>query len=402
MNIIRQLWLSSHRESKKVLSCSIAKRSFVTKSKEDTVCNKAINEAEQIVGYPTSFLSLRWLLNDEIANVVSHIRKLIGTNHPLLSTARDLILGGITPTWGLIVLLISKAGGQGKGFSDIDRDVTAGILHSQRVLAEVTEMIRTSNILHKSILNIYTKDMKEFSELNFGNTLSLLSGDYLLSSSFRELAGLRNQEVNEMVSVCLRDLVEAEFIEPRDKQNRPLPVKPLEIPNSDALVPNEFGVAPLRIKEVLGNAKAEWTLRHFLGNASLLAKCCQATLKLANHPYNFEKLGYLFGRNMALAWQAHFDIENYDHDKNGPFDLISAPLMFHLQYDRNFYSEIIKGHEDVHDCDFEDIRKVVRNGPGLEKTQQMKKEFVDNCFEALEGFQDSDAKRALQNIINVL
>lgn len=39
---------------------------------------------------------------------------------------RDLILGGRTPTWGLIVLLISKAGGLEKGFSDIDKDVTAG------------------------------------------------------------------------------------------------------------------------------------------------------------------------------------------------------------------------------------------------------------------------------------
>lgn len=49
---------------------------------------KAVNDAEKIVGYPTSFLNLRWLLNDEIANIALHLRKLIGTNHPLLGTAR--------------------------------------------------------------------------------------------------------------------------------------------------------------------------------------------------------------------------------------------------------------------------------------------------------------------------
>lgn len=49
---------------------------------------RAVNEAEKIVGYPTSFLNLRWLLNDEIANIALHLRKLIGTNHPLLGTAR--------------------------------------------------------------------------------------------------------------------------------------------------------------------------------------------------------------------------------------------------------------------------------------------------------------------------
>ena len=45
-------------------------------------------EAEQIVGYPTSFLNLRYLLSDEISNVVGHLRKLVGTRHPLLKTAR--------------------------------------------------------------------------------------------------------------------------------------------------------------------------------------------------------------------------------------------------------------------------------------------------------------------------
>lgn len=50
--------------------------------------NRAVSEAEKIVGYPTSFLSLRWILSDEIANVALHLRKLVGSNHPLLKTAK--------------------------------------------------------------------------------------------------------------------------------------------------------------------------------------------------------------------------------------------------------------------------------------------------------------------------
>lgn len=50
--------------------------------------NRAVSEAEKIVGYPTSFLSLRWLLSDEIANVALHLRKLVGSNHPILKTAK--------------------------------------------------------------------------------------------------------------------------------------------------------------------------------------------------------------------------------------------------------------------------------------------------------------------------
>lgn len=50
--------------------------------------SRAVSEAEKIVGYPSSFLSLRWLLSDEIANVALHLRKLVGCNHPLLKTAK--------------------------------------------------------------------------------------------------------------------------------------------------------------------------------------------------------------------------------------------------------------------------------------------------------------------------
>ena len=49
---------------------------------------KAVSDAEKIVGYPTSFMSLRCLLSDELSNVALHMRKLVGTKHPLLKTAR--------------------------------------------------------------------------------------------------------------------------------------------------------------------------------------------------------------------------------------------------------------------------------------------------------------------------
>ncbi|XP_066147657.1 all trans-polyprenyl-diphosphate synthase PDSS2-like [Euwallacea fornicatus] len=379
----------------------VSKKCVATQYRGEIICKKAVSEAEKIVGYPTSFLNLRWLLNDEVANIVYYIRKLIGTNHPLLATARNLILGDRTPTWGLIVLLISKAGEIGKGFTDVDKDITAGILHTQRVLAEISEMIRTSNILHNSVLNIYTKDLREYSDLNFGNMLSLLAGDYLLSSSFREMSILKNQEINELISTVLRDMVEAEFIQPRDKQNRPMPAKPL-VEFGKIEIPIELDDGPFKVNEILGNAKAEWTLRHFLAQASLLAKFCQATLKLANHDEEYQKCGNLFGRHMALAWQAHYDIGIFEEEQKGPFSLISAPLMFHLQHDPDFYSEILKGAEDVHDCDFERIHETVRRGPGIAKAMQLKEEHVSKSFQALQRFKDSEAKKALENIVKVL
>ena len=60
------------------------------KSSDINDWSKAVSDAEKIVGYPTSFMSLRCLLSDELSNVAMNMRKLVGTQHPLLKTARSV------------------------------------------------------------------------------------------------------------------------------------------------------------------------------------------------------------------------------------------------------------------------------------------------------------------------
>ena len=48
----------------------------------------AVLEAEKVIGYPTSFLGLRCLLSDELSYVALHLKKLAGTKHLLLKTAK--------------------------------------------------------------------------------------------------------------------------------------------------------------------------------------------------------------------------------------------------------------------------------------------------------------------------
>lgn len=98
--------------------------------------------------------------------------------------------------WGLIVLLISKAAGQAPGIPETEHDKSAGVLHSQRALAEVCEMIRISHLVHQGLVNLQPltqagQDLSLHSDMTFGNKIALLSGDYLLGNSCAELAGLR-------------------------------------------------------------------------------------------------------------------------------------------------------------------------------------------------------------------
>lgn len=48
------------------------------------------------------------------------------------------------------------------------------------------------------------------------------------------------------------------------------------------------------------------------------------------------------------------------------------------------------------------IMTSVRQGPGMEETRKLKREFVDKTIEVLEEMEESDARMALQNIVNVL
>ncbi|XP_055535652.1 all trans-polyprenyl-diphosphate synthase PDSS2 [Wyeomyia smithii] len=378
--------------------------------------NRAVSEAEKIVGYPTSFLSLRWLLSDEIANVALHLRKLVGSNHPLLKTAKILIYNGKNnmQAWGLIVLLVSKAAGHAASVPDLEQDKSAGVLHSQRALAEVTEMIRTSHLVHQGLVNLQPlanagNELSGDSEMIFGNKIALLSGDYLLGNACLQLAGLRNQELIELISSSVRDLAESNFVGDRDQQNNPLPSKPepkaasSEQPGDDLGFGDlEDNTQPMNIKDVLGNPEKEWSLRHILGAGSLLGKSCQGALILAKQPVRLQKQGYLFGKHLSLAWQACIDLEPFS-GTNLPagtrFSLVSAPVLFHLEHDPSLYEEIKKGRESVDNIDYAKIHAEVIKGPGLEKTRNLQKKHSLAAMAVLNELPPTDARTALQNII---
>ncbi|XP_055609439.1 all trans-polyprenyl-diphosphate synthase PDSS2-like [Uranotaenia lowii] len=380
--------------------------------------NRAVSEAEKIVGYPTSFLSLRWLLSDEIANVALHLRKLVGSNHPLLKTAKTLVYNDKNQqAWGLIVLLVSKAAGHAPTIPDMDQDKSAGVLHSQRALAEVTEMIRTSHLIHQGMINLQSMDnagnnLSGDSEMIFGNKMALLGGDYLLANASQQVANLRNQDLNLLISSAYRDLAESNFIGDRDEQNNPLPAKPqpgTKGKSSPECNLEELGFGdledntePMDMARAIGNPEKEWSLRHVLGGGSLLGKSCQGALMLAGLSEELQKQGYLFGRHLSLAWQACIDLQPFLLNKlpqGAQFSLVSAPVLFHLEYDPSIYEEIEKGKTSVEEIDYVALHQAIGTGPGLEKTKKLMQKHSQAAMSVLDRLSPSDARTALQNII---
>ena len=125
-----------------------AQRELTSSSSNSHLENLAC-QGEKIVGYQASLL--RCLLSDEISSVIVQSKKLVGSRHPLLKTARRLVYDGAEAfdAVGLIVLLMSRCAEEltTKG-SPLGQDTVSGIQKKQRKLAEVAELINTGIILH--------------------------------------------------------------------------------------------------------------------------------------------------------------------------------------------------------------------------------------------------------------
>lgn len=63
-------------------------KAFATKVEVKPEWDRALTEAEKCVGQQTSFVSLRYLMNDEVTNWGEHMQKLEGSQHPMYNAAR--------------------------------------------------------------------------------------------------------------------------------------------------------------------------------------------------------------------------------------------------------------------------------------------------------------------------
>ncbi|XP_045469581.1 all trans-polyprenyl-diphosphate synthase PDSS2-like [Harmonia axyridis] len=347
-------------------------------------------KAESTVGFSTSFLNLRWLLSDEIANLASSVSKILGTNHPILKTAKNILIKSDVPSWGLIILLLSKANCVNARFSE-GKDGTSGILHTQRMVAEIVETLKTGIFFHRS-LQLKQELQQLPPQIHQGNKLALLVGDYLITKSYQILAEVNNSEVEEIISSALRDLCEEEFFGDRDKEDECIPSKRY-LPDDAPLTVDTYRFEPYDHKIYLGRPKAEWTMRNCLGGAFLLGRGCYAAVKLSETSEHFQNSGFTFGVNFALALQARKDLNALSEDSTGQLEKVSAPILFHLEGDSSL---------DLGNNDTLMLRRKIREGPGIQKTNDMLGEFLMRAEMSLMEFPSCEARHVLHNMLKIV
>uniref|UniRef100_A0A8C7NQH1 Prenyl (decaprenyl) diphosphate synthase, subunit 2 n=1 Tax=Oncorhynchus mykiss TaxID=8022 RepID=A0A8C7NQH1_ONCMY len=316
--------------------------------------NKVVSDAEKIVGYPTSFMSLRCLLSDELSNVAMHVRKLVGTKHPLLNTARGFVYDSRNNLQmrGLVVLLMSKAAGPSQHTASdlLPQDMVSGIYPSQRNLAEITELIHTAFLVHRGIVNLkeWTNSDGPLKDMQFGNKMAVLSGDFLLANAYRKISCPGDKSLTDDINMVT------------------------------------------------------WEEQRFLSHGALLAKSCQAAMELAKHDKDAQGLAYKYGKHLSLGHKLNSDLQPFVKNSSaGPvtFSLNSAPVVFHRQIvgqERWRYQlQQVLNH-------LSRLRSMIKLEEGVTSTMDLCRYHGNKALESIQCFPSSEARSALENIASTV
>jgi len=346
--------------------------------------NRAVSDAEKLVGYPTSLMSVRALMDDDFANILVHVRKLIGSDHPVLKTVKRLVYQGENKMQvrGLLMLLLARAAGP-NGSKDFD--MSTGVLESQRKLAEIIEMINTAQAIHKSVVNLPVNIASEpdedvrsiLSQLEYGNKISILGGDYLLANACTGLAALRITKIVEIISIAIAEFTQSEFLGMQDPQGRVVPTE--ECLNLES-----------------------WETRAKLSVGSLLGAGCQGAMLAAGFDEETQQAARQLGMHLALAMRAHEEKIMFTEEGGigfgSPFCLAVAPVMFHLQGDKELLNYIQSFSKDLSEMNYRKVFEEVADHDGVMKTAELCDYHVEESLKYLQNFGDNDGVAAIRKI----
>ncbi len=167
----------------------------------------------------------------------------------------------------------------------------APILSTQRRLASITEMIHVASLLHDDVIDASPlRRSAPSAPAQFGNKLSILSGDFLLGRASVALARLGNNEVVELLATVIANLVEGEVMQLRS---------PIVAPGAvdQGPTPQAFEI---------------YMRKTYLKTASLMAKSARASVILGGcgeDPASewVKEAAYAYGRNLGIAFQVNGD-----------------------------------------------------------------------------------------------
>ncbi len=318
-----------------------------------------INKAKELMPTVTELLQPVEL---DLETLLSDLRSLIGTKHPILQAASEHLFsaGGKRLRPG-IVLLISRS-----------LTPTGDLSSRHRRLAQITEMIHTASLVHDDVVDeAATRRGVDTVHSRFNHRVAVLAGDFLFAQASWHLANLDNLDVVKLLSRVIMDLADGE------------------------------------VKQGLSRYDSGQTLDTYLEKsycktASLIANSAQAAGVLSGESEIHLRSLYSFGKQLGLAFQVVDDILDFTSNeeqlgKPAASDLASgyltAPAIYALM-DNPSLGTLIE-REFSKEGDVENALCIVRNSNAIPKTLKLAEDFAKQAEESIQWLPESEFRNAL-------
>ena len=245
--------------------------------------------------------------------------------------------------------------------------------------ASLIELLHTATLVHDDVVDDSNK-RRGFFSINalWKNKIAVLVGDYLLSKGL--LLSLNNKDFRmlEILATAVKDMSEGELLQAEKARKL------------DITEDIYFNI--IRCK-----------------TASLISSACAAGAFSSNENEEQAKLFSAFGEKVGIAFQIKddlFDYGNEDVGKPTGNDIkekkMTLPLIHTLNHcdkaTKNKIISIFKNSEKKK-TEIKFILEAVNDYKGIEYATQKMNQYVDEAFEILNAFEDSEAKMHLTNLV---
>ena len=243
----------------------------------------------------------------------------------------------------------------------------------QQRLAEITELIHVASLLHDDVIDgSATRRGLKALNLEVGNKLAILAGDFLLARASVTLASLRDVEVIELLSRVLEHLVTGEVMQMTAR--------------ADDLVSFEH-----------------YTRKTYLKTASLIANSSKAVAILGGHAGDgaVSETAYAYGKHLGLAFQFQDDVLDF----TGSGSILGKPTLGDLRegiatapvlFAAEEFPEIrdLIGRRFKKEGDVEQAAAWVKRSSGIEKTKRLARRHAAEAAAAIDALPPADKQGA--------
>ncbi len=249
-------------------------------------------------------------------------------------------------------------------------------------IAAIIEFIHTATLLHDDVVD--ESDMRrgrETANAMFGNSASVLVGDFLYTRSFQMMTKLSNMKIMDILSDATNIVAEGEV---------------LQLMNC-----NDADTTEASYMQVI-----------YCKTAKLFEAATRLAAVISNQPKEVEEAMQAYGKYLGTAFQLVDDIMDYTADakemgKNVGDDLSEGkptlPLLYAMENGNSEQAKLIR--EAIETCNgmenLDAILLAMRETGSLKYTQQVAEQEADKAIACLAPLPESKYKQALVALAHI-